>query len=299
MSKSLGLLRLTAMLLLGLCRPANAFDYSLSGFGSIGFAINDQPIAYLRHIDDSGTFRSDSLLGLQLEARLTPQFSATVQMVASAARDKDTGAEAAFRWAFLSYRLTDEWLVRVGRLRPPVLLNSQTGEVGVTYDQARLPVEVYSLSPVYDVDGAAVTKVWSTDTVEYGLDGYLGNTRIKFRDPRTLDSLYTKSRGAYIPERIRLTGIVLSVATESATLKLGMHRVNVWPYGNRPARDELFQIPVPGAPPVGGTLFVPGNIIQQVDINVVTLGGDWRFGNWRMLAEYGERDVRDSTIGIG
>jgi len=108
-------------------------------------------------------------------------------------------------------------------------------------------------------------RVWSTDTGEYGLDGYLGNTRIKFCEPRTLDRLCTKTRAGYIPERIRLTGIVLSVATESATLELGMHRVSDWP----------------------------------VDINVVTLGGDWRVGNWRTLPEYRQRDVRDSTIGIG
>jgi len=144
MRESVGLRGSSAMVLLGLCRSANAFDYSLSGFGSIGFAINNHPIGNWRHIHDSGTFRTDSMFGLQLEARLAPRFGATMQMVAGAARDRDTGAEAAFRWAFSSYRFTDEWLVRVGRLRPPVSLNFQTGEVGVTYDQARLPVEVYS-----------------------------------------------------------------------------------------------------------------------------------------------------------
>ncbi len=140
-------------------------DYSLTGFGTVGYAVSDQQAPYLRYIDKGGTFRADSLVGLQGEAQFDPQWGATVQIVASAPRYKEDGMAAQVRWAFASYRPNNEWLLRVGRLRPPVFNNTQNAEVGVTYDEARLPVEVYSLSPAYDIDGGAFTRTWIEATV--------------------------------------------------------------------------------------------------------------------------------------
>jgi hypothetical protein len=125
---------------------ATAVDVAFTGFGNIGYAVSDGDFRYLRYIDNGGTFKADSLFGFQAEGRLNAKWGATVQAVASAPRTRDSGYEAKVRWAFLSYRPDNEWLFRAGRLRPPVLINTQNAEVGVTYDQARLPAEVYSLS---------------------------------------------------------------------------------------------------------------------------------------------------------
>jgi hypothetical protein len=125
-----------------------AVDFAVTGFGTLGYAVSDQDFRYLRYIDNGGTFKADSLLGVQVETRFSPAWGGTIQGVASAPRAHDNGYEAKLRWAFLSYRPTNEWLLRVGRLRPPVLIRTQNAEVGVTYDEARLPVEEYSLSPV-------------------------------------------------------------------------------------------------------------------------------------------------------
>ena len=48
---------------------ASAVDMTWSGFGTLGFAQSNQPYPYLRFIDDGGTFKSDSLLGAQLDLK--------------------------------------------------------------------------------------------------------------------------------------------------------------------------------------------------------------------------------------
>ena len=124
-----------------------AADYSLLGFGTIGYAVSDMKAPYLRYIDKQGTFRADSLIGLQADVQFDPQWGATVQVVGSAPRGKDNGFETSVRWAFVSYRPSNDWLIRAGRLRPPILNHTQNSEVGLTYNAARLPAEGYSLSP--------------------------------------------------------------------------------------------------------------------------------------------------------
>jgi hypothetical protein len=191
--------------LLGSIPAIAAPEFAITGYGTLGYARSDEDFRYLRYIDRDGTLKADSLLGLQLEARFDPKWSATVQVVASAPRTRDSGYEAAIRWAFVGFRPENDWLLRFGRLRPPVLINTQNAEVGVTYDQARLPAEVYTLSPVYDVDGAAFTKTWTTGSAEIALDGYWGTTKINYRLPfqRFVDQ-------QYFPEKIDLAGLVLS-----------------------------------------------------------------------------------------
>src|ERR1044071_9446964 len=99
-----------------MCTGAQAADFTLSGFATMGYARSDQDFRYLRYIDNGGTLKADSLVGAQAEARFNPEWGATVQAVASAPRTRDEGVEAKVRWAFLSFRPDNEWLFRVGRL---------------------------------------------------------------------------------------------------------------------------------------------------------------------------------------
>src|SRR5438132_5138563 len=55
-------------------------DFSVSAFGTLGYALSDQSYTYQRFIDKSGTFMRDSLAGLQVDARFGDQFGATVQV---------------------------------------------------------------------------------------------------------------------------------------------------------------------------------------------------------------------------
>lgn len=269
-------------------------QFTLSGYGTIGYAIADQDVGYLRYIDKDGTIKADSLFGLQLDARFDPRWSATVQGVASAPRTRDSGYEAAIRWAFVGFRPRSDWLLRGGRLRPPVLIATQNAEVGVTYDVARLPVEVYSLSPVYDVDGAAVTKTWLAGESEVDVDAYWGRTRLNYRLP--FQRFGEQPR--YFPEKVTLAGLVVSYLSGPLLLRGGVHRATLRAGGDVPFEQADVPTTIPAPPPFGGTLYLPSNAtVDTIGITVVTFGADWRHDDWRVIGEFGQRIVRDIDYG--
>ncbi|HEY0665141.1 MAG TPA: hypothetical protein VGD24_03665, partial [Gallionella sp.] len=140
--------------------PVLAADVSLSGFGTIGYAKSDQSYNYQRFVNDKGTLKRDSVLGIQMAAQFTPEWSATVQAKVAPALDDDTRYAASLSWAFLAYRPNNDWLIRAGKLRMPFYLNSENLDVGETYDAARLPNELYSVSPTMDFTGATFLKTW-------------------------------------------------------------------------------------------------------------------------------------------
>ena len=269
-------------------------DVNITGFGTIGYAISDQPFKYLRYIDDRGTFKVDSLAGVQTEIQFNSQWGATVQGVASAPRTRDNGYEAKIRWAFLSFRPDNEWLLRAGRVRPPVFFNTQNAEVGVTYDVARLPPEVYSLSPVYDFDGAAVTRTWTLGSSELNLDVYSGNSDLKLR-------LFQRdaNQARFVPARATVTGIGLSHNSNTLSVRGSAHKAKAKFGATHPAETLLPATPFsPTPPPLGGTLYVPFNLLSEINLTVLTLGADAYLGSWRITAEFGQRIVTDTDLGL-
>ncbi|MEO6623435.1 MAG: hypothetical protein ABIN37_01180 [Burkholderiaceae bacterium] len=287
----------TLVFVLAWCPIAWAADYSLLGFGTVGYAISDQKAPYLRYIDKQGTFKADSLIGLQAEVQINPQWGATVQVVGSAPRSRDENLEATIRWAFVSYRPSNEWLIRAGRIRPPVLMNTQNAEVGMTYDAARLPAEVYSLSPVYDIDGVAVTRSWSSDSAEVSLDGYIGRSKIRQRTPFQRDASQTFVPDKYFPEAIMFRGLVLSYGSSAFVVRAGAHYASLRPDKGRIFVEDPSPMDFPAPPPFGGTLFVPGAITKEVNVTALTLGGEMRRDAWRAYGELGRRMVSGTNMG--
>jgi hypothetical protein len=242
---------------------------------------------------------------MQADAKLSSQWGATLQVVASAPRSRDDGYEAKVRWAFLSFRPDNEWLFRVGRVRPPFFINTQNSEVGVTYDQARLPVEVYSTSPIYDFDGGALTKSWTLNSAEINLDAYWGKSDIKFRlpfqrDPTARTSAAQLSEAVpseqYIAEKITAGGLVLTHTAGSLVLRGGVHRATL--KLGQAIPETYVPIAFPAPPPFDGTLYTPTNFLAKINVNVLILGADWRSGDWRVTGEYGQRFVTGTKLGV-
>src|SRR6185312_6776761 len=169
---------------------------------------------------------------------------------------------------------------RAGRLRPPVFINTQNAEVGVTYDPLRLPVEVYSLSPVYDADGAAITRTWTLGEAQVDMDAYWGKTDIKYRLPfqRFTDQIY-------FPETITLSGIVLSYTSGPLFLRGGVHRASVEPRSGGLFYRTIDPITIGVPPPLGGVLYVPVDPLDRIGISVLTLGAEWHSGEWSITGE--------------
>jgi len=158
-----------------------AMDVSLSGFGTIGYTVSDQKFNYQRFIDNKGTLRRDSIFGAQVDVKLNNEFSVTVQGKVAPSMDSDTGVDPALTWAFLSWRPTNDWLIRAGRIRAPFYLNSQNMEIGATYDFARMPWEVYNAAQTNDGDGLMVRKSWNVDDNEFAVDAYFATAESSYR----------------------------------------------------------------------------------------------------------------------
>jgi hypothetical protein len=138
--------------------PALAQDFSWSAYGTIGYARTNRDYGYLRGIDSSGRVDNDSVLGAQGDLRFTPQWSATVQLKLARSLQSDSRWDLRPAWAFVAWRPADDWLLRAGRMRVPLYLQSESMDVGVTHNMARLPVEMYSLVPSSDFNGLSLAK---------------------------------------------------------------------------------------------------------------------------------------------
>jgi hypothetical protein len=144
---------------------AHAAEVSLSGFGTLGYAKSNQAYNFERFVNNNGTIARDSVAGVQADIKLTDQIGATIQGKFAPSLTKDAAWDATLSWAFLSWRPSNDWLVRLGKQRLPLYFYSESTDVGVTYDLAHLPSEMYSISPSTDYIGASASKTWNPDLV--------------------------------------------------------------------------------------------------------------------------------------
>ena len=153
--------------LAGLASAATTFGgpgtprVSLSGFGTLGYAVLDDPDAEYRTgsaldgADEDGSLEVDTRLGLQLDAVFDQRWSATLQTLAREGEDGDP--ELGLEWGFVRFLTSDSTTLRVGRMSLPVFSLSDYREVGYANTFLRPPEDVYTQIPVRRFDGVDFT----------------------------------------------------------------------------------------------------------------------------------------------
>jgi len=147
--------------------PASAFAFDLdpevfsfSGFGTLGavHSTEDQADYSSGAFQPNGagyshdwSFDVDSLLGVQMTAKLSPQLTAVAQVVAQQRWTNQYTPE--FEWANIRYALTPDLTVRAGRIAMPTYLASDTRNVHYAMPMVRPATEVYRLLPITNSDG--------------------------------------------------------------------------------------------------------------------------------------------------
>lgn len=268
---------------------ARAVEFAPSGFGTVGYAVSDRPYAYQRFIDDKGTVKRDTVLGGQLDIKVNPEWSATVQAMFAPALDSDEAWDLSATWAFLSWRPGNDWLVRLGKQRVPIYLNSENRDVGQTYDMARLPIEMYGISPSTDFNGVYVSHSWLPDLGELTLDAFTGQAGLAAR-------YHSRDMGVgFMNVRTTVTGSVLTLRTADSSWRLGLHHTvtrrrdgqplpSAYPYVNLGGGLGFYQVG-------GAGIGTSASIVNDV----ITLGGDIAFApNWRLVSELA-RNVQSRT----
>ena len=150
------------VLLVGFCMPVvsaavNSEDaLQLSGFASFGAGKSSRDdMPFLNHTED-WSFRSDSIIGGQAQYQFSSRWSSTIQVVARGFTfDENTKFDPVLEWLFTSYQWSPETRFRIGRMRTPLYLFSDSLEVGYAYPWVRPPVDIYNYlrAPLANFDG--------------------------------------------------------------------------------------------------------------------------------------------------
>jgi len=161
----------------------DASMFSFSGFGTLGLVHSSEDEADFTanplRPNGAGYTRPwspdiDSRVGAQVIARFTPQFSAMLQVIAE--QNDDNTFTPHVEWANITYEPTPEFSVRVGRIVLPTFLLSDSRKVGYANPWVRPPLEVYSLSPIFNSDGADASYKMHLGEVINTLVGTFGKT---------------------------------------------------------------------------------------------------------------------------
>lgn len=287
----------------GMCTlSAAAADISLSGFATVGYAQSDQGYDYERFVSDQGTLKRDSVLGVQMDARLNNEFSVTLQGKLAPSSKKDDGIAGTLSWAFVSWRPSNDLLFRLGRMRVPLYLKSETIDVGTTFDFARLPTEVYSTSPIADLDGLSMAKTWSLDLGELTADAFVGRGKSHFRS-YFRDGAGPMPAGAfYIPVTVRARGLALTLQREESIFRTAVYDTyTTGTYGATMPVTYPYVALMPGLGYYQTSDQMPGPgvpIENEIHSVVFSVGAEVALGQgYRVMGEYARRGVRNIDTG--
>lgn len=294
----------TWLIAIALMAPAIASaELEIAGFGTLGGAVSDQDLDYLGNISQDGTLNQDSVIGFQLDGRFTPAWSLTIQAKAAPSDHRENGWDPKLTWAFVSWRPTNDLLLRVGKLRVPLMFYSANSDVGITYPFARLPVEVYSVFPVTDVVGAAFSWSWLSGESDWTLEGYGGHTHTDWRFYLRDGIPPLSSAGPlYVGVDADMAGLVLTLRRRENAFAVGLHLVEASANSGPFPSDYPYVSIAPGVGYYQTLPNLPGPGIPTVDIlkvDVLTLSLQIALPkDLKLIGEYAHRRMENATIGI-
>lgn len=280
-------------------------ELSWSAYGTLGYTQSDRRFTYQRHISDEGGFARDTRLGLQADLRFSPQWWATAQVRLQPSRSSDSNWAPSTAWAFVGWRPDDDWLLRLGRLRLPMYLHSESLDVGQTHDMVRLPAELYSLVPTPDFDGADISRSWalgSQGETELAASVYGGSARSVARFWRR-DGLppVVPAGASFAPVALDVHGLALTLRQRGLLVRSSLSRAST----RRTDGEVAVRYPFVA---LGGDLgyyqvdeSLPGPGIPRVDRvrnTIFSLGADVDLGRgWRVSGEFVRNLQHDTAFG--
>lgn len=289
----------TASIVLSIA-PASA-EMSISGFGTAGYAVSNQSYDYQRFINDRGTLKRDSVIGLQIDAKLTDSLGLTLQGKVAPSLESDSKIDPTLSWAFLSWRPDNDLLVRAGKVRAAAYLNNENQDVGATFEFARLPVEVYSTSQVNDGNGISVDKTWNVSDGDLTAQAFWGSTKTHYRwyrrDPIPAASL---PAGEYfVPVKLEVALLALTWQREENIFRISMADSRVKILDSQLSPVTFPYVASGGYYQTTNELPGPGvQLARTIHASAFVLGIDMALpGGVRMMSELVRRQVRTIETG--
>ena len=253
-------------------RPA----LSLSGFATVGIVATDKADMRFTRVgmDRPGKQRPDtgpdSVLGVQGNLRLGESSAAVLQVVSR--ENTDGNYQPRPTLAFVSHEFTPEVTARLGRLRIPFFMQSDSININYAHPWVRPPEEVYGLSPFADLDGLDLLYRVRAGEFDVEVHPFLGTSRI---------SLYpdTKARLRRVAgANLTLTRGDFSVHLGHAEAKLEIN----W-------QDPFYTTLAPILRDLGRNDIVSHMSGSDGVVRFSSAGFHWDDGRWLMMGEYARR----------
>jgi hypothetical protein len=242
---------------------ASAVDFSYNGFSTAAYSQSDTNLADVGYvsqpdsIDKGGSFETDSKLGVQATAKFNEMFSATVQGVAYA--DLTGDWKPHLDWAYVRAQATQSLSFRAGYLRAPTFMYSDSVFIGYANTWVRPPLEVYNLSPVYQIRGVDATYRTQLGAFTVSVNPYYGDSEVE-----------TGTSKIDVPH---WAGLATTVNYGSFQARVGYSRIELDTSSNQLAAltNPLLAMPSSvcgGCAPVARNLLIGGAKIANLDVGV-------------------------------
>jgi hypothetical protein len=283
---------------------------AINGFATLGAAGSSE--SNVRYGADGtmtkgADFVGESKLGVQADYVINKVWSLTAQAVAKSMMDDRERIGVTGEWLFASYHVNDATSVRFGKLRLPLFMYSEQLDVGKAYAIARLPVEMYGVTPTNAYHGVdALIKFEVGDDGELLLQPYVGITRFEGRTSMSAQlagavntqmfggaPIYTAGQQAYNTfEANSIKGLNVQYTGLDGHLKLraGYLATNLKDADGMTVMMSNLNF---GYGPSVGTA---GYSANNVDAGFASLGAQYRVGHTTVTAEYGRRRVDSASF---
>lgn len=246
-------------------------DWSFSGFATLGIvSTRAEHARFLRVGINAPDKRNpnagiDSVLGLQANVRLGAHNAAVLQVLA---RETPRGDHPPrIRLAFVSHQLTPELTARVGRMRIPFFMLSDSIDINYSHPWVRPPVELYGLNPFSDLDGVDLLYRSRLGGLDVEVHPYLGRSSI---------SVLGGGRA-----RLReMGGVNLTLARGDLSISLGHAAARLGLQRRSAALQTLLDLPPAVPPELRARL--SGN---DTHASFSSIGFQWDDGAWLMIGE--------------
>ncbi len=135
-------------------------------------------------------------VGLQASAEVTDDLNMTMVLQAHGGHDKYA---VKVEWVYASYSMTDNYTLRLGRIKGPFFMVSEYKEVGYAYPWVTPPQEVYSTNPIEGVSGLDL--VYQTDVGDWDwlFEVYAGSGKNEATALANVADYYVATMGATSP----------------------------------------------------------------------------------------------------
>lgn len=260
------------------CSAADATEpprVEISGFGTLGAVSTDNKDMWFTRWgvnfpgDSDPDFSPDSLIGLQASLRLTAQNNITLQAVAR--EDGTERTEPRVTLAFFRQTLAPGLSMRLGRLRVPFFMLSDSLYINYANPWVRPPVEVYSLNPFNDLDGIDFIYHTRLGGLDAEIHPYYGSGQVPF------------PQGKADLKETWGVNVVLTHGNLSLHLGHGDGRFSF------ERGDPHFKAISAGLRAVGQESVIADLSGSRGETSFDSVGVQWDDGEWQLVGEYAQR----------